>query len=181
MRQEIHRSLPRAGTKKRAWYRRGMITLLSLVVLGVLWSGYAYWKIESAVSSPSEERMSASSWCFHVGDQPSPGLRERLEHALVEYHAGRFDTFIVSGGLDKPGYPFTEAEGMRNFLVDAGVPEEQIFLENEATSTYENLLFSQAIMEEHGWKTAIIITHDYHGRGRWRLRLPLVMIVLLYR
>ena len=29
MRQEIHRSLPRAGTKKRAWYRRGMITLLS--------------------------------------------------------------------------------------------------------------------------------------------------------
>lgn len=36
-------------------------------------------------------------------------------------------------------------------------------MENEATSTYENLLYSQAIMKEQGWKTAIIITHDYHG------------------
>ena len=43
------------------------------------------------------------------------------------------------------------------------MPEERIFLENEATSTYENLLYSQAIMEEHGWNTAIIVTHDYHG------------------
>ncbi|AWP28251.1 MULTISPECIES: YdcF family protein [Paenibacillus] len=164
MRQEIHKNLPRAGTKKRAWLRRGMYALLSLVVLGVLWSGYAYWKIESAESSPAEKAdvgiiLGASMW----GDQPSPGLRERLEQALVEYNAGRFDTFIVSGGLDKPGYTYTEAEGMRNFLVEAGVPEERIYLENEATSTYENLLYSQDIMENNGWKTAIIITHDYHG------------------
>ncbi|GIP02458.1 MULTISPECIES: YdcF family protein [Paenibacillus] len=164
MRQEIHKGLPTAGTRKRAWYRRGIYTLLSLVVLGVLWSGYAYWKIESAVSRPAEKAdvgiiLGASMW----GDQPSPGLRERLEHALVEYNAGRFDTFIVTGGLDKPDYNYTEAEGMRNFLVEAGVPEERIFLENEATSTYENLLYSQAIMEEHGWNTAIIVTHDYHG------------------
>lgn len=73
MRQEIHKNLPRAGTKKRAWFRRGMYALLSLVVLGVLWSGYAYWKIESAESSPAEKAdvgiiLGASMW----GDQPSP-------------------------------------------------------------------------------------------------------------
>lgn len=103
--------------------------------------------------------MGASMW----GDHPSPGLRERLEHGLEEYHNGRFDTFIVSGGLDRPHYNYTEAEGMRNYLVEAGVPEERILLENEATSTYENLLFSQTIMNEHHYETALIITHDYHG------------------
>lgn len=162
--QEIHKSLPQAGAQKRAWYRRGIYTLLSLVVIGVLWVGYAYWRIEHPVSNPADRAdvgiiLGASMW----GDHPSPGLRERLEHALKEYHEGRFDTFIVSGGLDKPGYTYTEAEGMRNFLVAEGVPEDRIVLENNATSTYENLLYSQDIMEKHGWNTAIIITHDYHG------------------
>lgn len=166
MRQEINgeERVIRARTGKKLWMKRALYALLILVAAGVLWSGYAYWKIESAVSNPADKAdvgiiLGASMW----GEQPSPGLRERLEHALSEYKAGRFRTFIVTGGLDKPGYPYTEAEGMRNYLVAAGVPESDIYLENKATSTYENLLYSQAIMKEQGWKTAIIITHDYHG------------------
>lgn len=162
--KEIHMNPPQSGVHKRAWYRRGIYTLLSLVVIGLLWLGYVYWRIEHPVNKPAAHAdvgiiLGASMW----GDHPSPGLRERLEHGLKAYREGRFDNFIVSGGLDKPGFTYTEAEGMRNYLVDAGVPEERIFLENEATSTYENLLYSQVIMEKHGWNTAIIITHDYHG------------------
>jgi uncharacterized SAM-binding protein YcdF (DUF218 family) len=44
------------------------------------------------------------------------------------------------------------------------VPESAIYLETEATSTYENLLFSREIMNREGLSTAIIITHTYHGR-----------------
>lgn len=144
--------------------RRLVFVGIGLLLLGAMWTGYIVWKIESAVSAPAEQAdvgiiLGASMW----GEEPSPGLRERLEHALEEYRQGRLESFIVSGGLDAPGMKYTEAEGMRNYLVQAGVPEERIYLENEATSTYENLLFSQQIMQEQGWVTALIMTHDYHG------------------
>ncbi|MNP61441.1 hypothetical protein D3C76_1566230 [compost metagenome] len=52
---------------------------------------------------------------------------------------------------------------MAIYLEAHGVPREKILLENKATSTYENLKFSKEIMEEHGLKTALIMTHTYHG------------------
>lgn len=58
--------------------------------------------------------------CFYVGAEPSPGLKERLEEALRLYRNGTVQRLIVSGGLDKPDFPYTEAEGMQRYLVDRG-------------------------------------------------------------
>lgn len=150
--------------KRSGRTRKCMYGLLIFVLLGFLWSVYVWVQINKAESTLQGKAdvgiiLGASMW----GDQPSPGLRERLEHGLKLYQEGYYPFLIVSGGLDKPGYKYTEAEGMRNYLVSKGVPEEAIILENEATSTYENLLYSQRIMKDHDWKRAIIVTHDYHG------------------
>ena len=144
--------------------RKCLYGLLILFLLGLLWSVYVWVQINKAESTLQGKAdvgiiLGASMW----GDQPSPGLKERLEHGLKLYQEGYYPVLIVSGGLDKPGYKYTEAEGMRNYLVSKGVPEEAIILENEATSTYENLLYSQRIMKENDWKRAVIVTHDYHG------------------
>ncbi|GAA0137297.1 hypothetical protein YSY43_41380 [Paenibacillus sp. YSY-4.3] len=103
--------------------------------------------------------LGASMW----GDRPSPGLEERLRHSLAEYEAGKFKMFLLTGGLDREGYKYTEAEGMANYLAEHGVPREVMLLENKATSTYENLKFSQEIMKEHGLSSALIMTHTFHG------------------
>ncbi|WP_240489055.1 YdcF family protein [Cohnella thermotolerans] len=103
--------------------------------------------------------LGASLW----RDKPSPGLRERLDHALELYRAGDFDRFLVSGGLDNNGATLTEAEGMRNYLLAQGVPADAVVMETKSHSTCENLKFSQAIMQHNGWTTAIIVTHQYHG------------------
>ncbi|MBO2943055.1 YdcF family protein [Paenibacillus sp. F411] len=144
----------------KIWTRLGLVVIL----LGVIWCGYVYTRIGQAESTLDDTVevgiiLGASMW----GEKPSPGLKERLDYARTLYDQGYFEEFIVTGGLDAPEYPYTEAEGMRNDLVSQGIPEENIHLENEATSTYENLLFSRAIMEEQGWEQAVIITHDYHG------------------
>ena len=86
-----------------------------------------------------------------------------LEKALELYEDGYFSNIIVTGGLDQNGSTITEAQGMKNYLTDRGVPEAVIYTENLATDTYENLLYSQEIMKQKGWKTAIIVTHTYHG------------------
>ncbi|MFC3801267.1 YdcF family protein [Cohnella sp. GCM10012308] len=103
--------------------------------------------------------LGASLW----DNKPSPGLQERLDQALSLYKANVFSRFIVTGGLDAGGAVLTEAEGMRDYLLQRGVPAPAIFIEPEATSTYENLKFSKAIMQANGWHTAVIVTHQYHG------------------
>lgn len=151
----------RRPRRKRRWLIAGTL----VVAAGLLWCALVFNKINSAAtSSPMTESdagviLGMSMW----GDEPSPGLKERLDYGLKLYQEGKFARFIVSGGLDQEGYKYTEGQGMRNYLLLQGVADEDILMENEATSTYENLLYSKEIMEREGMTSAIIITHTFHG------------------
>lgn len=157
----------RIVSKKRKFWSKHtlMIAFMVLVLAGVLWCAYALWNINRATTTePMKEAdagiiLGMSMW----GDEPSPGLKERLDYGLKLYEEGKFTQIIVTGGLDKPDLKYTEGQGMRNYLVAQGVPEDSIHVENEATSTYENLLFSREIMAREDLSSAIIITHTYHG------------------
>lgn len=161
---------------KRPKRRRIIRWLIILILLGVLWVGYVLAQIGSiernsnvvtTMKTPVDVGivLGAAMW----GDRPSPGLQERLRLSLIDYEEGKFEYFIVTGGLDKPGNPYTEAEGMAIYLEEHGVPRDKILLENYATSTYENLKFSQDIMEEHGLTTALIMTHTFHGNRAYEI------------
>src|SRR5690606_17311488 len=139
--------------------------LFVLVLAAVGWTLYVQWEIHNVEgSSPPDTSdvgivLGAALW----DGVPSPALKERLDRAYELYEDGRFSYVIVSGGYDYIGAPLTEAEGMSAYLQGRGLPAERIVLENEATSTYENLKFSQTIMEQYGWEHAVIVTHSYHG------------------
>lgn len=81
------------------------------------------------------------------GDKVSPTLKTRLDGA-VKYikETGGHDFILVSGGKGHDEL-VSEAEAMRRYLVDAGIPNEQIVLEDKSTSTYENFKFSKNIIE----------------------------------
>jgi uncharacterized SAM-binding protein YcdF (DUF218 family) len=138
---------------------------LLLIFLSIIWVVYIQWQVQRSPHSP----IPASADTGIVlgaslrNDIPSPGLQERLDLALKLYREGKFKHIIVSGGLDHNGSKLTEAEGMRLYLIKQGIPDSAINLEPEATSTYQNLLYSKRIMDKSGWKSAIIITHDFHG------------------
>ncbi|MNW39961.1 hypothetical protein D3C74_170630 [compost metagenome] len=159
-----------ASRPRRSWRRRMFRWTLLLLLVCILWLVYVIAQIGSIERNPAVVKqmatpadagilLGAAMW----GDQPSPGLEERLQLSLKDYRDGKFQVFILTGGLDRPEYRYTEAEGMAIYLEAHGVPRDKILLENKATSTYENLKFSKEIMEEHGLKTALIMTHTYHG------------------
>ena len=56
---------------------------------------------------------------------------------------------IVSGGQG-PDEPFTEASCMRDYMVERGIPPERIILEEKASNTKENILYSTALIEQLG-------------------------------
>ncbi|MGL4656751.1 MAG: YdcF family protein [Sarcina sp.] len=81
------------------------------------------------------------------GDKVSPTLKTRLDGAIKYVkETGGQDFIIVSGGQGHDEL-ISEAEAMRRYLVDAGIPNEQIILEDKSTSTYENFKFSKEIIE----------------------------------
>lgn len=141
-----------------------IFTLTALLAIALGWTGYVQWKIADALRASSKHPadtaivLGAALW----NNRPSPALRERLEGAVHLYEEGVVDNIIVSGGLGS-GSELTEAEGMFQYLSSRGIPEEVIFLEEQATDTWQNLSYSQQIMEDNEWSHAIVVTHDFHG------------------
>lgn len=75
-------------------------------------------------------------------------LRYRLDAALEYYQDGHEGiTFVLSGGQGD-GESISEAEAMRRYLAEKGVPEEQMILEDKSTTTQENMRFSYEIISE---------------------------------
>ena len=71
---------------------------------------------------------------------------------------------VVSGGQGS-GENITEAQCMRDWLVERGVDEGRIWMEERATSTKENIDFSRAVLQEHGIDTTgniAVVSADYH-------------------
>lgn len=159
------RKVSRKGRRSRM-KRNLLIVLVVCFAAGLLWCASVFGRINSAATTnPMQEAdvgiiLGMAMW----GDKPSPGLQERLDYGLELYREGKFPRFIVSGGLDRADYKYTEAEGMKNYLVEQGVPENAIIMEDKSTSTYENLRFSQKLMKSKDLNTAVIITHTFHGQ-----------------
>ena len=101
-------------------------------------------------------------------DGVSKTLKLRLDKAIEYYNKDKDINIIVSGGQGKDEV-MTEALAMKNYLLENGVDEKNIILENKATTTLENIIFSKEIMEDLNLgNRALIITSDYHlFRGRF--------------
>lgn len=93
--------------------------------------------------------------------KPMATLAYRLDRAIELFGEGYAPVIIVSGGQGADEI-VSEAESMRNYLVQRGVPESAIIMEACSTTTRENMEYSKAIMDERGFKDALIVTSDFH-------------------
>jgi len=80
-------------------------------------------------------------------DGPSVSLMDRIRAAAAYMEAHPEVIAIVSGGQG-PDEPMTEARCMYEELVKLGIDPDRIWLEEKATSTWENLRFTLALIEE---------------------------------
>lgn len=76
---------------------------------------------------------------------PSRTLQERLDCASAYLQNNQQTIAIVSGGKGSDE-PTSEAQGMKEYLVAAGMPEERIWLEDASTNTKENMQFSARLI-----------------------------------
>ncbi|MDR2620807.1 MAG: YdcF family protein [Propionibacteriaceae bacterium] len=143
------------------WIVKRVLSLaVSVVVLalGVSWltvRGLSSSRIEALGTVPPRQVtlvLGAAMW----DDGPSPYLAARLETAAALYHAGKTEVIIVSGTADG-GY--SEPEGMKAWLVTAGVPAGRIVMDALGDDTYSSCYRARNV---YGVRDLIVVTQDYH-------------------
>lgn len=103
------------------------------------------------------------------GHKVSRLLGNRIDKAIEFYHYqqeanGHPIKLVMSGGQGEDEL-LSEAEAMRDYALDQGVPAEDILIETASTTTLENMTFTKKLLEErHGSSDfkAIFSTNNYH-------------------
>ncbi|WP_246939265.1 YdcF family protein [Bacillus pinisoli] len=93
------------------------------------------------------------------GKEMSLALYNRVKVALRYLKENPQTIVIVSGGQG-PGEDITEAEAMSTYLIKEGISVDRIILEDQSTTTYENLSYSMKLLNPN--KQMIIVSNDFH-------------------
>lgn len=98
------------------------------------------------------------------GTSPSLSLADRIRSA-ADYLNRHPDTVAILSGGQGPDEGISEAQCMYNELTKLGIDPDRLWLEDKATSTRENLLFSLDLIEaKTGTRPASIglLSSEYH-------------------
>ncbi|MCB1179097.1 MAG: YdcF family protein [Leptospiraceae bacterium] len=88
---------------------------------------------------------------------------DRLTDAVILFNQKKAGKILFTGGS---GVLFQqdveEASNAKKIMVDLGVPEESILIENKSRNTYENARYSLEILKQNKLESVILITSAFH-------------------
>lgn len=91
---------------------------------------------------------------------------DRVTHAIQLYKLGKIKKILITGGQGlNPVNPNTEAEWLRDVMLLAEIPEEDIMVENQAKNTYQNAVLAKETLKENGYsldQEFLLITSAFH-------------------
>ena len=94
--------------------------------------------------------------------RPSLMLKRRLD-AAFEYLSENVNVNVIVSGCKGSDEKISEAQCMKEYLINKGIQSEKIIMEDKSSSTYENLKFSKQIIEKRNLPADItIVTDGYH-------------------
>ncbi len=98
------------------------------------------------------------------GEKIGDVLHRRLSAGLAAWQENPEAFIVVTGGMG-PQESIPEALAMQRWLLEQGVPQHLIILEDKSTSTEENLTFAKSLLEEAGISSdqpVAIVTNAFH-------------------
>ena len=88
---------------------------------------------------------------------PSGILKDRLDKAYEVYLDTGIKRILVSG--DHGSVDYDEVNVMRDYLIDKGIPGDDIFMDHAGFDTYQTMFRAREIFDI---KSAVIVTQDFH-------------------
>lgn len=97
-------------------------------------------------------------------ERPDPDLgaaADRVWHAARLYHTGKVKQLLLSGGKVRTG-DGSEAQAMRQFLRDLGVPDSAIWMEQDSQNTADNAHRTALWLQKQQISRITLVTSALH-------------------
>ena len=163
--QEHIETLPiRRSRGTRSEIRRWVLTICITATLAIgLLAGSLVIAVYLAARSDQLQQADAIvvMGAAQFNGRPSEVLKARLDTTYQVWQDGIAPVIIVTGGK-MPGDRFTESEASRDYLVDLGVPEAAILLENEGRTSQASLQRVGTIARDHDIHSVVIVSDGFH-------------------
>lgn len=118
---------------------------------------YSYRDARSDAPADAAVVLGAAVW----GAEVSPVFRERINHGIDLYRAGRVRKLIFTGGRGNSGEP-TESSAARRYALAHGIPAGDILIEEKSHITYENILYAKELADAQGLRKVLIVSDPLH-------------------
>ncbi len=97
------------------------------------------------------------------GDKMTKLLSDRIDKAIEVYKRCAVRPKLIPSGGQGSDETIPEAEAMKRYLLEKGIPEADIITEDKSATTFENLTNSKKIIEERGGsKNVALVSSNYH-------------------
>lgn len=93
-----------------------------------------------------------------IGGDPNPFFENRMIAAYELVRSGKVEKLILSGSSDSIYYH--EPRAMEKSLLDMGLSEEQLLLDDQGIRTLHSIA---RLRDIHGYNQVVLITQKYHG------------------
>lgn len=139
-------------------------TLLIIAALGVAYVGFNFLSVLIASGSDDREQVDAIvvlGAAQYDGD-PSPVFAGRLDHAFELWSEG-VAPMIVTTGSNQEGDRFTEGFAGFEYLRFEGVPEDDLLVITDGSSTWEQLAATARQLRQRGLDSVVLVSDPYHA------------------
>jgi len=116
-------------------------------------AGFVYTSVDAVPQTEVALVLGASV----AGGQLSSILAARADTAIALYKAGKVAKILVTG--DNGALNHDEVTPVRKYLLDAGIPAGDIFLDHAGFDTYSSMYRARSVFEV---KSMTIVTQDFH-------------------
>lgn len=152
------------------WFPRGMKWLRRIVtaclILGILVAGVTEGIIIHASFGNAREPV---EYVVILGAKvrvtgPSASLWDRI-YAAADYLEAHPDVIAIASGGQGEDEPMTEADAIRDELAMLGIDPDRVWVEDQATSTWENLHFALDLIQEKTGRRPEklgVLSSEYH-------------------
>jgi len=116
---------------------------------------------DSAADAPVCDAIMVLGALVYDSGRPSPIVADRLDYGYALYQQGKAKKILVSGDHGRKDYD--EVNAMMNYLLDKGVPREDIFMDHAGFNTYDSMYRAKEIFRV---ESLLISTQEFHiGRA----------------
>ena len=132
-----------------------VIGVITAIVISVL-------MIRATNNLPDEPTTVIVLGCRVKENGPSLMLQKRMD-AAYDYMTENENVICIASGGQGSDEPMSEAQAIKNSLVEKGISPDRIIMEDKSENTFQNIRNSLEIFDSMGMsRKAVIITSEFH-------------------